>query len=85
LFKLKEEHRFGMYDNYVPRTICRPKEMEVTGSWKELFNGELHDCTLPNIIRVNETRNIYQILIGKSDSKSTVFRPRLHKDCASYN
>jgi len=43
LFILREEHRFGMYDNCVPRTICRPKEMEVTGSWKELFIGELHN------------------------------------------
>jgi hypothetical protein len=43
LFKLREEHMLGMYDNSVPRTICRPKEMEVTGSWKELFSGELHN------------------------------------------
>jgi hypothetical protein len=26
-----------------PRTMCGPKEMEVTGSWKELYNGELHN------------------------------------------
>jgi hypothetical protein len=43
LFKLREEHRLGMYDNCVPRTVCRPKEMEVPGSWKELFDGELHN------------------------------------------
>ena len=43
LFKLREEHRFGMYVNCVPRTVCRPKEMDITGSWKELFNGKLHN------------------------------------------
>jgi hypothetical protein len=51
LFKLREEHKLGMYDNCVPRTICRPKEMAVTGSWNSLM-GNFIICTLPNIIGV---------------------------------
>jgi len=57
--------------------------MDITEVGRNSLMGNFIICTLPNIIGVNETRIIYHILIGKSDRKRTVLRPRLHKDCAS--
>ena len=42
-----------MFESRVLRKMCGAKELTVTGIWKELHNGELHDlCFSPNIIRV---------------------------------
>jgi hypothetical protein len=49
---LKEEHRLRVFENRVLRKICGPKREE-DGSWRKLFNDELHSLYyLPNIIRV---------------------------------
>jgi hypothetical protein len=64
----------------------------VTGDWKKLHNEELHNLySSPNIIRMvksrrmrwaryvarmGEKRNAYRILVGKSEGKSPLGRPR---------
>jgi hypothetical protein len=50
---LKEERRLRVFENRVLRRIFWPKRNEVTGEWRKLHNGELHDRYFsPNIVRV---------------------------------
>jgi hypothetical protein len=65
---------------------------EVTGEWRKLHNEELHILySSPNIIRqfisrrmrwaghvarMGEERNIYKVLMGKSEGKRPLGRPR---------
>jgi hypothetical protein len=51
-FTLREEHRLRVFENRVPRRIFGPKRDEVTGEWRKLHSGELHNLySLPDIIR----------------------------------
>jgi hypothetical protein len=76
----------------VLRRIFGPRRDEVTGDWKKLHNEELRNlyCS-PNIIRMiksrrmrwagqvprmEETRNAYEILVGKPEGKRPLGRPR---------
>jgi hypothetical protein len=73
--------------------IFGSKRDEVTGEWRKLHNEELHDlyCS-PNIVRVKtprrmrctghaarlgEQRGVYRVLVGKSEGKRPLGRPRL--------
>jgi hypothetical protein len=40
---LREEHRLGVCENRVLRTIFGPKRDEETGEWRKLHTEELHD------------------------------------------
>jgi hypothetical protein len=40
---LWEEHRLGVLENRVLRSIFGPKGDEVTGEWRKLHKEELHD------------------------------------------
>jgi hypothetical protein len=40
---LREEHRLRMFENRVLRGIFGPKRDEVTGEWRKLHSGELHN------------------------------------------
>jgi hypothetical protein len=40
---LREEHRLRVFENRVLRRIFGPKKDEVTGEWRKLHNGELHN------------------------------------------
>jgi hypothetical protein len=40
---LREEHRLRVFGNRVVRRIFGPKRDEVTGEWRKLHNGELHN------------------------------------------
>jgi hypothetical protein len=40
---LREEHRLRVFDNRVLRRIFGPKREEVTGEWRKLHDGELHN------------------------------------------
>jgi hypothetical protein len=67
------------------RRIFGPKRDEVTGEWKKLQNGELHNLySSPDIIRqiksrrmrwaghvafMGEGRNVYRVLMGKPEGK----------------
>jgi hypothetical protein len=68
------------------------KRDEVTGEWRQLHNEELHDLYFsPNIVRVmksstlrwaghvarlGEERDVCRDLVGKSDGKEPLGRPR---------
>jgi hypothetical protein len=88
---LREEHRLWVFENWVLRRIFGPKKDEVTGQWRKLHNGELHNCySLPDIIRqirsrgmrwvdvarMGEGRNMYRVLVGKPQGKGTLAGPR---------
>jgi hypothetical protein len=40
---LREEHRLRVFENRVLRRIFGPRRDEVTGEWRKLHNGELHN------------------------------------------
>jgi hypothetical protein len=78
-------------ENRVLRRISGPKRDEVTGEWKMLHSGELHNLySSPDIIRqiksrrlmwaghvarMGEGRNVYRVLVGKPEGKRTLERP----------
>jgi hypothetical protein len=82
---LREEHRLRVVENRVLRRIFGPKGDEVTAGWTKLHNKELRDLySSPSIIRmfksrrvrwaghvtrVGENRNMYKLLVGKSEGK----------------
>jgi hypothetical protein len=88
---LREEHRLRVFENRVLRRIFGPKRDEVTGEWRRLHNEELNDLdSPPNIIRViksrrmwakhvarmDEGRGAYRILVGRSEGRRLLGRPR---------
>jgi hypothetical protein len=89
---LREEHRLRVFENRVLRRIFGPKRDEVTGDWRKLHNGELHNLyTSPDIIRqiksrrmrwaghvarMGEERNVYRVLVEKPEGKRPLERPR---------
>jgi hypothetical protein len=89
---LREEHRLRVFENKVLRRIFGPKRDEVTGEWRKLHNEELRDLySSPSIIRVIKSRrmrwagyvaqmggkrNAYRLLMGKSEAKRPLRRPR---------
>jgi len=89
---LREERRLRVFENRVLRRIFGPKRDEVTGERRKLHNEELNDLyTSPNIVqviksrrmrwaghvaRMGERRDVYRVLVGKSEGKRTLGRPR---------
>jgi len=81
-----------VFENRVMRKVFRPKRDEVTGKWRKLHNKELNDLySLPNIVRVvksrrmrwaglvarmGEDRGVHTVLVGKSEGKRPLGRPR---------
>jgi hypothetical protein len=81
-----------VFENSVLRRIFGPERDEVTGDWRKLHNGELHNLYLsPDIIRhiksrrmrwagyvirVGEGRNLYRVLVGKPEGKRPLVGPR---------
>jgi hypothetical protein len=56
---LREEHRLRVFENRVLRGIFRSNRDEVTGDWRKLHNGELHNLYLPpDIIRQIKSRRM---------------------------
>jgi hypothetical protein len=88
---LGEEHRLRVFVNRVLRRIFGPK-MEEDGSWRKLHNDELHSLyPSTNIVRVvklrsmrwaghvarmGEGRGVYRVLVGNSEGKRPLGRPR---------
>jgi hypothetical protein len=76
----------------VLRRIFTPKIDEVREEWRKLHSEELHILySFPNIIRqiksrrlrwtghvacIGEERNVYKVLMGKSEGKRPLGRPR---------
>jgi len=64
---LREEHRLGVFENRLLRRIFGPKRQKVAGSWRRLYNEELHNmCTSLNIIREIKSRLCW---MGRACSK----------------
>jgi len=89
---LQEERKLWVFENRVlRRTFVRRRE-EVTGEWRRLRNKELNDLySSPNIVRViksrrmgwarhvarmGEERGVYRVLVGKSEGRRPLGRPR---------
>jgi hypothetical protein len=89
---LREEHRLRVFENRVLRRMFGPKRDEVTGEWRKLHSGDLHNLyASPDIIRQiksrtvrwagyvacrGEGRNVYMVLVGKPKLKRPLERPR---------
>jgi len=89
---LREEHRLRMFENRVLRKIFEPGRDVVTGDWRNLYNKALNDLySSPNIVRViksrrmrwaehvarmGERRGVYTVLVGQSEGKRPIGRPR---------
>jgi hypothetical protein len=89
---LREEHRLRVFENRVLRGIFGPKGDEVTGEWRKLHSGELHNLySSPDIIRqiksrrmrwaghvarMRKGRNEYRVFGGKARRKKPLERPR---------
>jgi len=74
------------------RRIFGPRREEVTGEWRRLHNEELNDLySSPNIVwviksrrmrwaghvaRMGEERVVYRVLVGKTEGKRPLGRPR---------
>ena len=82
-----------MFKNKVLRKIFGAKKDEITGEWRKLHNAVLHALySLPDIItnlksrrlrwaghvaRMEQSKNAYRVLVGKSEGKRPLKRPRL--------
>jgi hypothetical protein len=89
---LREERRLRVFENRVLRKIFGPKRNEVIREWRKLHNEELNDLySSPNIVRVIKSRRmrlaghvarmgkgrgVYRVLVGKSEEKRPLGRPR---------
>jgi len=81
-----------VFDNKVLRRIFGPRRDEVTGDWRRLHNEELNDLySSPNIVQViksrrmrwagnvahiDEERGVYRVLVGKTEGKRPLGKPR---------
>jgi hypothetical protein len=89
---LREEHRLRVFEKRVLRRIFGPMRDEITGEWRKLHSGDLHNLyTSPDIIRqiksrrmrwaghvacMREGRNAYRVFVGKPEGKRPLERPR---------
>jgi len=76
----------------VLKRIFGPKRDEVTGEWRKLHNEELNDLySSPSnflviksrkmiwterLARMGERRGVYRVLVGKTEGKRSLGRPR---------
>jgi hypothetical protein len=90
---LRKKHRLGVFDNRVLWGVFGPKRDEVTGEWRKLHNEELHDMYSSlnvgviksrmrwagYVARMWEGRGVYRVLVGKSEGKRSLGRPRCRR------
>jgi hypothetical protein len=85
---LREEHRLRAFENRVLRRMFGPKRDEVTGGWRKLYDNL---CSSPSkirmiksrrmrwaghVARMGEKKSVYKILMGKSEGKRPLGRPK---------
>ncbi|KAJ4446304.1 hypothetical protein ANN_12999 [Periplaneta americana] len=89
---LREGQRLREFENKVLRETFRAKRDEVTGKWRKLHNAELHSLYFSpdiirniisrrlrwagHVIRMGESKNAYRVLVGRSEGKRSLGRPR---------
>jgi hypothetical protein len=89
---LSEAHRLRVFENRVLRGIFGTKRDEVTGEWRTLHSGELHNLYISpdiarqiksrrmtwagHVVRMGERRKMFKVLVGKPEGKTTLDRPR---------
>jgi hypothetical protein len=89
---VREEDRMRVSEKRILGRIFGTEREEVVGGWRRLHNEELHNLyASPNTIRVIKSRrmiwaghvallggmrNAYKILVGKSEQKRPLGRPR---------
>jgi len=89
---LREERKLRVFENIVLMRIFGPRRDLEKGEWRRLQNEELNDLySSPNIVRViksrrmrwaghvahmGEDRGVYRVLVGKSEGKRPLGRPR---------
>jgi hypothetical protein len=89
---MKEERRLRALENRVLRRVFVPARYEITGYWRKLHNEELNYLySSPSIVRIiksrrmrraghvarmGERRGVYRSLVGKSEGKRPLGRPR---------
>jgi hypothetical protein len=87
-----EERRLRVSEKRVLSKIFGSRRDELTGEWRKLHNEELNDLySSPNIVRVvkssriswaghvarmDERRGVYMVLVGKTEGKRRIGRPR---------
>jgi hypothetical protein len=93
----RKEHTPRVLESRVLRKIFGSKRDEITGEWRKLHNEELRDlyCS-PYIIRVinsirmgwaghvarmGESKGAQRVLVGKSEGKRPLVRPRRRRGC----
>jgi hypothetical protein len=78
--------------NRVLRRIFGAKRDEVTGEWRKLHSGELHNMYSSldiirqiksrrmrwagHVARMGEGRNVYRVLVGKPEVKKTTWKTK---------
>jgi hypothetical protein len=81
-----------VFENRVLRRMFGSKRDEVMGEWRKLHNEELHNLysspsinriiksrrmsSAGHVVRMREKRNVYRLLVGKSEGKRPLGRPR---------
>jgi hypothetical protein len=81
-----------MFENCVLSRILGPKRDEVTGEWRKLHNEEIHNLYSStdiirqiksrrmrwagHVARMGEEKKLYKVLVGKSEGKRPLGRPR---------
>ena len=89
---MREERNLRVFENMVLRRIFGPRRDKVMGEWRKLHNEELNDLySSPNIVWViksrrmrwdghvacmDEERVVYRVLVGKSEGRRPLGRPR---------
>jgi hypothetical protein len=84
---VREEHKLRVFENRVLRRIFGAKRNEVMGRWTkrhDLFSSpsiiriikSMRMRWAGHVARMGEKRNTYRLLVGKSEGKSPLERPR---------
>jgi hypothetical protein len=91
---LREKQRLRVFENRLLRRIFRPRRDEVAGGWIKLRNEDLHSLySSPSMMRITsrsmvwaghvermrKKKNVYRILVEKSEEKRPLGRPRCER------
>jgi hypothetical protein len=88
---LREELGLRVFENRVLRRMFGPKRDEVTGEWRKMHSGKLHNLYssrdtirliksrgmrwMGHVAHMGEGKKVYRVLMGKSKGKRPLARP----------